>query len=75
MDPDACLKQIRELISTINEAETDGKFLDDLASEIHQLVECVEALDDWINKGGFLPAQWAANLRERTVVDPSYGHD
>lgn len=43
MDPDQALKDLREMIR-------DTEDLD--------LIEQFEALDDWLAKGGFLPADW-----------------
>lgn len=51
MDPDACLARIREA------AEADrmqGPPYDSLA-------ELVQAMDEWLSKGGFLPQAWAEN--------------
>lgn len=58
MDPDATLRDIRDLIDEIN-ATTDKARLVDLSG---QLTEKVEALDTWITSGGFLPASWARSL-------------
>ncbi len=51
MDPTATLARIREALA--NHAENG--LSDD---ETMELVECVEALDDWLSRGGFLPTQW-----------------
>ena len=51
MDPDKCLEDALDLVDQI-ENDDDA---DDLAVE---LAERLRALDDWIGKGGFLPARW-----------------
>ena len=56
MDPDANLKEQRNIIERIN---------DNLWSEsgephplLPRLAELVKALDEWITKGGALPKAW-----------------
>lgn len=50
MDPDACLEEIRDLV---------GKgHIEDLREDFERLCELVEALDDWVSKGGRLPKAW-----------------
>ena len=51
MDPDATLKEIRELLE-IWKVEAFH------AEEVERLAELVEALDEWLSKGGFLPKAW-----------------
>ena len=54
MDPDACLAEIRALVKEVQEAPTlqgQGYYAADLA-------ERVDALDEWLTKGGFVPAAW-----------------
>lgn len=53
MDPNATLAEIRELIETENTLK-DGQYTDDI-------IERFEALDEWLSKGGFLPADWDNN--------------
>lgn len=55
MDPNAALKEIRELIEAIDR-EDDYEKLQTLAVE---LATVVEGLDGWLSQGGFLPAAWA----------------
>lgn len=52
MDPNATLREIRELIKVW----TPRSGLD--PEDCHQLVQLIEALDGWISKGGFLPDAW-----------------
>ena len=54
MDPNACLKAIRELIAEVSTgSEIDAE----------RLAELVDALDTWISRGGFLPAAWRVPSR------------
>lgn len=51
MDPDANLREQRELAQAIINEEAG-------AIEAERLAELVLALDEWIDKGGFLPTRW-----------------
>lgn len=53
MDPDANLEEQRELVKRINNALVT---LDPDTYE--RLAELVEALDQWLSNGGFLPRDW-----------------
>lgn len=55
MDVDATLARIRELTAEIDTRELTLA----QSSELVELVELVEALDEWLTGGGFLPARWA----------------
>jgi hypothetical protein len=55
MDPDTTLKGIRAYIRAANE---NGLTLD----EKFELIELIEALDEWLSKGGFLPSAWAFSV-------------
>jgi hypothetical protein len=60
MDPNATLDRIRELVASIN--KNDGLDEDDFQSMASELAEYVEALDEWISKGGFLPTAWQRSI-------------
>ncbi len=52
MDPDAALKEARDMAAYI---------LSEKGAEIYTAIHMAEAfqtLDDWISKGGFLPKDW-----------------
>jgi hypothetical protein len=53
MDPNANLKEQREIAKRI--LSDDGE---DTGYDAVRLAELVEALDEWIMKGGFLPKEW-----------------
>lgn len=53
MDPNACLDEMRTLAESL--AESD----DPDPCDVERLAYLVQSLDQWITKGGFLPAAWA----------------
>jgi hypothetical protein len=55
MDPDSNLKEQLELSSSLLCCEEGA----DIYSEALRLADLVEALDEWIKKGGFLPSAWS----------------
>jgi hypothetical protein len=58
MDPDATLAMLRDL------AESVGEYHDsDLGGVAHELADLFGALDQWILRGGYLPAAWERNKR------------
>lgn len=62
MDPDATLAEIRQLNEKAKQAPLGIEDTD-------QLSILIEALDEWLTKGGFLPTEWNAlrsPLRETT---------
>lgn len=52
MDPDAALAEIRELVDRIKAADS--------RHTVQRLAELVDGLDQWLSRGGFLPAAWLA---------------
>lgn len=55
MDPNACLREWRELYKQLNSC-------DGMSQEaLNRLGELSESLDEWMSKGGFLPEAWARN--------------
>ena len=55
MDPNANLKEQRELVRKINNGELTET---ELAEAAERLGELVEALDQWMVNGGFAPRDW-----------------
>ena len=51
MDPTANLKELRELYKSVLKDGSDNDTL-------NRMAELIEALDQWITNGGFLPNQW-----------------
>lgn len=64
MDPDANLEEQRSLAESILEAldvdEDAGDEVDieSVRHDAERLAELVQALDQWISRGGFLPKDW-----------------
>lgn len=56
MDPDANLKEQRELAALIQSQLDEGETPDE--DDVLRLSELVIALDEWISNGGFVPAAW-----------------
>lgn len=56
MDPNATLRDLRDLV---REESLDGDWAAETAAErCAQYAELLTALDEWLSKGGFLPAAW-----------------
>ncbi len=54
MDPNAALVKIRDNVKTYQETD-DAETANDAADRV---VEAVAYLDQWLSRGGFLPASW-----------------
>lgn len=63
MDPNATLKRIRELVEAVLDHDLDDRDALDAAG---YLADAVQALDQWLSKGGFLPEAWRVPT-DRTV--------
>lgn len=55
MDPDANLKEQREIIARMQQARNEPRVN---AADAERLAELAQALDEWIVRGGSLPAAW-----------------
>jgi hypothetical protein len=55
MDPDACLREIRDIVQLAGAAELDWE------EAFERLAERVGGLDDWLSRGGFPPAAWRSD--------------
>ncbi len=55
MDPNEVYKEITNLITDLTYEENDGKDLDESTLEFMKLFD---ALDYWLQAGGFLPDAW-----------------
>jgi hypothetical protein len=55
MDPNTALEELRALLERASAATTNEECAD-LYGEAH---DKFRALDEWLGKGGFLPAEWA----------------
>ena len=54
MDPNANLAEMREITRDILADYQEGT-IDDAA----RLAELIEAMDEWLSEGGFLPGDWS----------------
>lgn len=67
MDPDTNLAQTRELVAQLL-AQLDKEEEIDTA-DVDRLCELVQALDQWIGRGGFLPNAWSGeDLNAQTFM-------
>lgn len=59
MDPDVNLEEQRKLAARLI-AQIDSEPADDVIDldDVDRLIELVQALDQWISRGGFLPQAW-----------------
>lgn len=66
MDPEANLKEQRTLAEDIIDIlddetndEQDYDVLAEVAAQAMRLAELVQAMDQWMSRGGFMPSDWA----------------
>lgn len=64
MDPNETLRIIRTQLTAWRSADQEGYDPDVLA-------ETVEALNDWLAKGGWMPTPWAVGLLNKIQQDPA----
>ena len=60
MDPAANLREQLEIAAEIFDHEDEGEGVPP-DYDAFRLAELVTSLDEWLMKGGFLPALWEAN--------------
>jgi len=63
MDPNLILAELRDLIDQWKQSE-DGYPCEEHETAAEIIVEHVEALDEWLSRGGFPPDQWSADQYE-----------
>ena len=51
MDPNAALKEFREIQERFNREEADE-------ADLERAMDLFGALDEWLSRGGFLPEAW-----------------
>lgn len=57
MEPNGALHALRKLAASVLAVSDAGKVPDGMAAIV--LAERVQALDEWLMVGGFLPADWS----------------
>ena len=58
MDPNAALASLREALADAREA-AEGDSNDAEIEAWQEVGERIDALDQWLSNGGFLPSAWA----------------
>ena len=61
MDPNAALNNIRGMINDANN--------NDESDVLHDLADAVRGLDEWLGRGGFLPAAWHTSQKPEPDAD------
>jgi hypothetical protein len=58
VDPNTNLAEMRELAAAILNDQSCPDPYEPSAAQAERLAELVQALDEWLTKGGFLPHDW-----------------
>lgn len=70
MDPDEALRQLRAAVETYHATvNQDGRDADQEAAA-WSMAEHADALDGWLARGGYLPADWAGSAGPTTADAP-----
>lgn len=71
MDPDEKLKELRELARQVALSDVGSPTLFQSVVQLAEsLAEKFEELDEWLQRGGFLPKAW-----QKSDVSPAIGQD
>ena len=62
MDPDVTLDRLQRMYRSILSTGVEGFHI------ANDMAELVEALDGWLSRGGFLPADWVRPILMRQLV-------
>lgn len=66
MDPDEALVALRDCAQDLTNGTDEYSY----AETVNTMVEQFEALDDWLTRGGLLPADWKSQARNvRELID------
>lgn len=65
MDPNETLRRLRGLTERVHCGEVMSD--DEIENVMEELAELVDALDEWITKGGFLPKAWQEVQRRESM--------
>ena len=69
MDPNAALAEIRAEVEEVRRLATDTEY-----TGAQALADKVEALDEWLSKGGFYPEAWTTRVGKATVEPGMWRH-
>jgi hypothetical protein len=58
MDANVTLRQLRAIAALAVQAREDSAVID-YAALLDEMAESFQALDNWLQRGGFLPTSWA----------------
>lgn len=58
MDPNAALTALRALLAEYQRRDAAGETSYDMAEHLDSIAQQTAALVEWIDRGGFLPADW-----------------
>lgn len=67
MDPNATLKEIREILADVHVRPENGEIFG-LAASVERLTVLVSKLDGWMSGGGRLPDDWQAKRDVRRAA-------
>jgi hypothetical protein len=63
MDPNAALKEIREIVKDPDSNLDSGR-----VGTLSRLIDLIDGLDGWISKGGFLPRDWQKLAKNAQIL-------
>lgn len=72
MDPNETLRLLREAVAEYRRPLPFSDS-DEAAQLLADLVQHVEALDEWLSKGGFLPSAWERDDEDDEEEDQGFG--
>jgi hypothetical protein len=72
MDPNEALRLVRESVGELVHADDDNTLP---GSQVGQVVDAFTALDEWLQKGGFLPSEWRPVTGDTYFVEIVYNTD
>lgn len=68
VDPNVTLEHIRKIVERLRALDLVGELPYDVEVDITALLHAVEALDQHLSRGGFIPRAWRSAVDERSVV-------